>query len=638
MKRFFALMMAMVLLVVSFAGCIEFPSDSSSGQEYSTNNSGASSHENSSKSESSKPAPAESSTEVSREESKGNIAADTRLEAFDDFVDRQFIDYMSDYVTMHVYLAHPENYGINREEITPDYGWRPDAESMATMHDGEEEEIAEFEAFNRDELTVEQQVVYDVIKYEVELAKRANDPKFDYYSMYFKSASGLHYQLATLFADWKLHDEQEAEELVALMEDTKPYIDAVLEYTRKQEEMGLLMIDLDSVIEHCEGILETGMDSSVLTSINEKIDELDLGEEKTADYKARMADAFEQSFLPAYQDICDAMKEFKANGKNNELGLAALPDGKEYYEILLQDATGVELSVEEIKELIVKESEDVFNELVQLVSKYPLAYQAYYSDQAISTGFDTYSSILDYIDGVMKKDFPDVGEIDYNIVDISEEIASDSGTAAYFNIPQLDGDDTREMRVNPKNAGVNTLDVFNTVAHEGFPGHMYQYAYAYQNIDSPYLLACTDFSGYTEGYAVYASYVALDYLNGFPDGYLQIWRDFELYTYYAMLISDIGIHYEGWDLKEFNDYLTEYGFQMDINSAKGQYMQLQANPTIFMPYYFGNYMIMQMRQKAEDALGSKFSLIDFHKALLKDGAVPFSMVQANVDEYVASVK
>jgi uncharacterized protein (DUF885 family) len=641
MKRVQAILLAVIIgLSAVLSGCIPMPSDSSAESSKTESSKAESSKEESSKAESS--AAESSAAESSAEESSAadpDAYSETDNEEFAAFVNEQFVNALeSDYISQHIQLAHPENYGIDPANTEIGYGSYPTDEVFDQMRADNDALEEEFAKFDRASLSKAQQLEYDILKYQIEFDNSADDKKFDYYGSYFESASGIHYQLATLFADWKLHNEQEVKDVITLIGTTQEYVDSLLDYTRKQEEQGLMMIDLDDVISYCEGILDKGMDSTVLSSLNEAIDGVGLDAGAADEYKAQLADAFETSFLPAYQDILDAMKQFKENGKNVELGFAALPDGKEFYSILVKNETGTDMTVEELKAFIEDQSNKTLQSIRRMAISYPDALNAYYDGKDPSTGYTSYREILDDIASKMGKDFPDVGEIDYNIVDINEEIASDSGVAAYFNVPQIDGTDTREMRVNPNNEGVDTLSLYNTVSHEGFPGHMYQFAYAYKYLDSPYLLTCTNFSGYTEGYAVYASYEAFNYLDGIMEGYADIYGAFEAFTYYAMVLSDIGIHYEGWDIKEFGDFLTDYGFQMDEESTEAQYKQLWANPCIFMPYYVGYAMIKDMRDAAEAELGADFDPVAFHEALLKDSAAPFSIIQKNIDEYVASAK
>ena len=106
-------------------------------------------------------------------------------------------------------------------------------------------------------------------------------------------------------------------------------------------------------------------------------------------------------------------------------------------------------------------------------------YQLWVSGEEPDTGYTDYQSMLADLEEAIQGDFPSVGQLDYEIRPISGEIASDTGVAAYFNIPALDGSEPKQLRVNPNLGEIGSVDTFLTVAHEGFPGHMYQVAWAY---------------------------------------------------------------------------------------------------------------------------------------------------------------
>lgn len=554
-------------------------------------------------------------------------------ERFAAFIEKEFVDTMeSDYTTAHVYLQDPEAFGVDPDQISVSLGTRMDEESQEEAMASFTATCEEFRTFDRDELSVEQQDIYDIFDYQVSLSEALSDAKFDYYAPLFESISGLHYQLPTLFADWQLRNEEDVQDLITLMSDVRPYVDSALEYTRTQEEQGLLMLDLDSVISYCEGIVESGEDSAVLQAMNDSIAALELGEEKTAQYQQQLADAFAESFLPAYADILDTMRDLQANGDNNEQGLAQFEHGKEYYALLLQQSVGSNKTPEEIKTMM----EEAFNEHLQQLQLFAMAYpeetQQVLEQDLPKTGYTSYDEILQDLQSHIFDDFPQVEDLRYQIEDVNEEIASDSGVAAYFNVPSLDGDTVKQLRVNPNNAGVDSIDTYATVAHEGFPGHMYQYAYMYENVDSNFIKALANVGAYTEGFAVYAQYESLKYLDGISQEVLDVYREYELLTYCLVIAADIGIHYEGWSLDEFENYFTEMG--LSIGSGDALYAQLQANPAVFETYYVGYHEIMDLREKAEDALGENFDAKAFNEALLESGTAPFNVVERHIDAYI----
>ena len=163
---------------------------------------------------------------------------------------------------------------------------------------------------------------------------------------------------------------------------------------------------------------------------------------------------------------------------------------------------------------------------------------------------------------------------------------------------------------------------------------MYQYAYMYENISSNYIKALASCLGYTEGYAVYAQYQALEYLSGVDKGFLELYRENELASYCLIILADIGIHYKGWTLQDFKEFLNEKGFDLPDDDIQRQYRQLQANPAAFAPYYVGYHEIHNMKKEAKEKLGEKFDEKAFHTALLESGTAPFQVVQRHIDAYV----
>lgn len=556
---------------------------------------------------------------------------------FDAFIDKQFVEAMeSDYATMHIYLEHPDQYGVDTSKVEVNLGTRVDEKSQKEALEKAKKDWDEFEKFKRSHLTDEQKKVYDTYAYQEEINKELSDEKFDYYQQLYGTLTGIHYQLPTLFSDWILRNEQDVKDMILLVKDVKPYIDATIDYTRKQAEKGLLMTRTEEVKKYCDNIIKAGENSAVLDAMNTSIEALKLDDEKTNQYKKELKEAFTSSFIPAYQAISDMMKDVEK--LNNNEGLAKFEHGKEYYELLLKSNIGSDKSVEDVKKMMSDDIDVEINKMQKLLMQNKNVLDVIMSNKMPTTSFKSYKEILDDIRPKLSDDFPKVNDLTYEIKPVNEEIASESGVAAYFNIPSLDGTTPKQLRVNPKTGDINTITTYHTVAHEGFPGHMFQYAYMYETDLPNWVKTLSSSNAYTEGWAVYAQYYAFKYLTDIDQDVLEVIKLNELASYSAIIVADIGIHYEGWDVKKFGEYLTGIGFALDEEMLKSQYAQLQANPAAFEPYYVGYKEFSTIKEKAQKELGDKFKDKDFHEALLKSGNAPFSVVQNNVDEYVKNTK
>lgn len=555
---------------------------------------------------------------------------------FDEFMKQEFVESMEQsYPNTHIILENPKDYGVDTSKTKVQIDKELNETTMKENKELNEKSAKAFKEFDRDTLSDEQKETYDIYSYMLDYTTEMNDSKFDYMSMPLESMTGMHTQLPTLFSDWTLRNEQDVKDVITLMKSVRPYMDSILAYTKKQEEKGTLMLDIKSVKEYCEKVVKEDVNSSVLTGLNESIDNLKLGDDKTKQYKAELKKAFQEYFLPAYSDIIKTMKELDSS-KNNTLGLSHMKNGKEYYELLFKQATGTDKSIEDIKKELNSMSRSSLLAVQSVISKNKNLYDEYVNGK-IKTKYKDFESMLKDLDKDIKDDFPSVGTLNYRIRPIGEDLAS-GGVAAYFNIPALDGTTPKQIRVNMMEDAldVQSLETFSTVAHEGIPGHMYQIAYAYKNVKDPWRNSMASFLGYTEGYATYTELYALKYLDGVSADAVKLQQNMVVYQDCLIALADIGIHYEGWTKEDLSNFLEENG--LGVSDVSDFYNQLQANPTAFLSYYVGYVQIANLKKDAQEELKDKFNDRDFHEAILKSGAAPFHVVEENVKDYIESAK
>lgn len=555
---------------------------------------------------------------------------------FDEFMKQEFVESMEQsYPNTHIILENPKDYGVDTSKTKVQIDKELNETTMKENKELNEKSAKAFKEFDRDTLSDEQKETYDIYSYMLDYTTEMNDSKFDYMSMPLESMTGMHTQLPTLFSDWTLRNEQDVKDVITLMKSVRPYMDSILAYTKKQEEKGTLMLDIKSVKEYCEKVVKEDVNSSVLTGLNESIDNLKLGDDKTKQYKAELKKAFQEYFLPAYSDIIKTMKELDSS-KNNTLGLSHMKNGKEYYELLFKQATGTDKSIEDIKKELNSMSRSSLLAVQSVISKNKNLYDEYVNGK-IKTKYKDFESMLKDLDKDIKDDFPSVGTLNYRIRPIGEDLAS-GGVAAYFNIPALDGTTPKQIRVNMMEDAldVQSLETFSTVAHEGIPGHMYQIAYAYKNVKDPWRNSMASFLGYTEGYATYTELYALKYLDGVSADAVKLQQNMVVYQDCLIALADIGIHYEGWTKEDLSNFLEEN--DLGVSDVSDFYNQLQANPTAFLSYYVGYVQIANLKKDAQEELKDKFNDRDFHEAILKSGAAPFHVVEENVKDYIESAK
>lgn len=561
--------------------------------------------------------------------------AEAVQKAFDEFMNQEFVDAMEDnYANAHIFLENPEANGVDLSNTEIVIDKELNEETIKANKEKIEKTANEFNEFDYNKLTDEQKVTYEVYQYMLDYTLDMNDSKYDYMYMPLESMTGIHTQLPTLFSDWTLRDEQDVKDVISLMKNVRPFMNSVLDYTKKQEEKGTLMLDIDNIKEYCQKVVNEGDRSSVLSGLNETIDNLKLGEEKANQYKEELKNIFNEYFLPAYHDIIEVMNALDAS-KNNDQGLSYLKNGKEYYELLFKQATGTDKSINDIK----KELNRMINSSllkIQAIAADSTLYESYVNGE-IKTNYNDFYSMLNDLETDIKDDFPSVGKLNYDIKAIGEDLAS-GGVAAYYNIPAIDGTTNKQIRVNMlKDAlDIQSLKTYSTLAHEGIPGHMYQIAYAYKNQKDPWRNSMANYLGYIEGYATYVELYALQYVDGLSEEAIQLQQNMVVYQNCLVSLADIGIHYEGWTKEETKRFLEENG--LAVSEIDSFYYQLQANPTAFLSYYVGYMQIANLKEEAQEELGKKFSDMDFHEAIFKSGSAPFSVVEDNVEAYISKTK
>jgi len=547
-------------------------------------------------------------------------------EEFEKFINNYIIDNIgSDYTSIHTYFENPEDYGIDMKNVEVKLGTRATDESFKEQKDKLNKTKKEFDKFDKDKLDKQQQIIYEIFKNELNDNITLSQDKYKYLGTVFESDYGVQVDIPMLFTDWELRNEQDVKDLILLVKDVLPYIDSLLDYTKEQAEKGYLMVDIDSVVDYCDNLIKSKENNSTLSAMKENIDALKL---KNANkYKKQLEEAFVSSFIPAYSHISKELKKLKSY-KNNTKGLKYLDGGKEYYEDLVQSKVGVDSSMSDIKKDIEERAYKTLKDMQEIYTKDSNAFQR---ATHLKTKYNSYEDMLKDLGKFIQKDFPDVGDIKYNIKNINPEIAS-NGIGAYFMVPAIDGKTPKKIRVNnTKNNDIKSIDTFKKIAHEGLPGHMYLHAYTYLNC--PLYSKLSSVSGFQEGYATYVELVALDYLN-LDKNAVELLKCNEIYTECMIILADIGIHYEGWSLSDLKDFFVSRGLSINDENCKKQYEQLQGNPVAFFPYYLGLIEILDLKDEAQEELGNRFESKDFHEALIKNGPTYFSVVEESIEEYI----
>lgn len=555
--------------------------------------------------------------------------------AFDEFINTEFQDSIREsYLTMHQTTIHPEQYGVDPEAVEVSLGPGLTPDYIKEVRRKNEEAQQKFSSFNYDTLRDDQKETYAVYQAQLQTALDSVQGDFVYMPNYFSPMGGLQSTYSTLFMEYDFYKPQDVADYITLMNDVKRYTDEMLQFTKTQAEKGFFMSSkaADESIAYCDKIINGKDDSALLKAIHANIDQFDqLTDEQKSTYKEQATKAFHESIIPSYVEIRDTLSSLK-NDSNNQLGLAHLPNGKEYYEMLFREKTGSSRTIEETKELLQQYLTKSLYGIATIASKSNTdAYEAYVNGE-ISSGYSDFNKMLEDLDNFIDTNFPPIESVPYTIDYLDPQVSVD-GIGAYYVVPPLDSDLVQKMKVNPNSKDrVTQLDTFSTIAHEGLPGHLYQHNYVLQHLDVPYRQDVS-FLGYAEGYATYVELLSLEYLDLDPD-IVALSQNYTVFQNCLTALTDIGIHYEGWDLAQTQEFFDQF-VSLDVTPI---FDQIQANPAAFLPYYVGYIEFMELKNMAQMDLGDKFNELDFHTAILKSGSAPFDVVKKNVEDYITQAR
>ena len=242
--------------------------------------------------------------------------------------------------------------------------------------------------------------------------------------------------------------------------------------------------------------------------------------------------------------------------------------------------------------------------------------------------------ILQNLQTQIQDDFPALTDTSYTLKYVPEALES-SLSPAFFLVPPIDSDGSNTIYINEKASTEQNL--YTMLAHEGYPGHLYQSAYFNDREPVPVrrLLAC---GGYNEGWGLYSELYAYSFDNGLPEAVKPLMRCSEASSYGLYALLDICIHYDGWDLATTTSYLeNSYGFT-DPESAREIYLAIIDNPGNYLKYYTGYLEILTMRQEADEVLGNKFNAKSFHQFILNMDGASFRVIKPYFQTWLMTEK
>lgn len=546
-------------------------------------------------------------------------------EKFRDLTARFFRDSLkNDMLSLHSLVKDPSAYGFTeRPQVNLLTGSSVDYQSV----------IGELEQIDYDSLSRENRITYEVMMEDLLEATTLDVAPIE---SYFDYMSGIQTSLISLAADYEFFVEQDVDDYLDLLEQIPDYFRLLYQAEEERVRSGYGLPDfvLTDVIGQFDSVLEEGEDSCLFFAFEEKVTGLDfLTSAQQSAYIERNNRAVRDSVFAAYRETGEKLASLKGSGAADG-AICNYEGGREYYSYLMKSRCGyggtpAEL-MEELNEFIESQQEILSGILDQGGIGAYNAYLQWINGEA--KGLTEAEETLDYFSANLAGYFPALPETTYTVKYLSQSMANAMpNVLAYYSTPQLDNYTNGQITVNGYAADESQL--MNTVAHEGYPGHMYQYVYYYSRNPDP-VRSLFSFLGYTEGWAVYAANQA-EYMYTYPENDYVYTKLNELnvslnYALPAML--DIGVNYYGYTARQVGEVL---GYTGEEAKTAGEEMRniLIEMPGAYLSYGVGNMMMYSMRSYAEKREGKAFDLLGFHKFVLDMGPCNFDLLQRLEKEY-----
>ncbi len=562
---------------------------------------------------------------------------------FENFAESLFEKEVSENVlNLHYSLANPEKQGISRP--------RASLGTLATDNSNAIRQYEQYEAklktFSPAKLSQTNRLTLDMLL----LYYHTQASLGEHYLLEepLGPSLGIQAQLPVLLAEYNFYNNQDITDYLNLLTTTGDYFQSILAFERAKSDAGFFMSDetLDRIQTQCLSFIQDPDSNYMLEIFSQKLKDYGkLSEKDQRLLNQAHRQILKEKVLPAYQRLIEGLEQLRGTGKTSG-GLSNFSGGKEYYQYLLQSKVGIYLPVKQLEQRLTQQLSADSREISLLLKKYP----DLFSQQSQNTDLPAMEpeTIVNLLQEKIRQDFPETPAVGFEIRTVHKSMEEFLSPAFYLT-PPMDTGSPNVIYIN-NGRSISNLELFTTLAHEGFPGHLYQTVYfARQN--PAHIRYLIDSGGYVEGWATYVEGYAYRYAasliydimknsaaassdntsNSVPDRKLiqnatqLAWlsRSTNLCLYSLL---DIGIHYEGWDQGRTTAFLKAFGINQE-SAVKEIYQYIVETPGNYLKYYWGSLNFQDLQTRCRKQLGDDFNLKEFHRRIMEIGPVQFPVLE-----------
>ena len=545
---------------------------------------------------------------------------------FDNFTDELFRqEVQTNAITMHYTLKDPDTYGIHSMPNT--LGTYSTDSSAACVF--AENCLAVLRKYKYSLLSDENKLTYDILENYLETALEG--APYTLYDEPLSPMTGAQAQLPVLLSEYRFYSVNDIDTYLTLLENVPEYMDSLISFEQAKSDAGLFMASYtaDDIIKECNSFVLMGNTNYLYSTFNSRIEEIeDLSQETKNTYIAKNEELIETAVFPAYTNLKNALSALRTTGKNQN-GLCYLPDGTDYYEYLVKSETGSSRSITELQDLTRAQMTEDLTVMQEILTsgKYNTNTQGneIQETSALILEDSNPAAILNELKNKLDGTFPEAPQVNTQIKYVQKEM-EEYLSPAFYMVPAIDNTENNIIYINQGHIP-DDLELYTTLAHEGYPGHLYQTVY-FASTDPAPIRSILNFGGYTEGWATYSEMASYYYtsLDKSTASLLQRNSSVILGLY---ALADMGIHYDGWSLLDTVSFFREYGIT-DNKTIENIYDLIIADPANYLKYYIGYVEFLELKREAIEQWGEDFSQKRFHKAVLDIGPAPFDILRKYV--------
>lgn len=569
-----------------------------------------------------------------------------------DFSDQLFrYEITQDSITTAYHLRQPERYRIPSLPATLSSFDAKEYEQAAASkgNNSIQNLLKQLQQLPHDSLSDSESLCYDLMEQYLSLSGSLQ--QYPYYESLLGASTGVQVNLPVTLCEYPLTDASSVDTYLQILQQIPDYFNNVIRYETKRTSLGypvpsfLSLATKQQLQTFLTGLKET--DNCFTETFSTRIQDMEsLSASQKKKYILQNQDIIRTSILPAYETLyayCDRQtasidsKQADTDtpatpdsliDPDTDYGLCSLPSGKDYYSYLVRQATGSSRSITDLITMTDHALQNTLGNVLNIALTDQTAY-LYYCEHPLETYYNSPEAILEALSLMIRKDYPVLKtQPHYVIKQVPKSLAA-SLSPAFYMIPAMDDYSNNTIYINSLYTNDENGNLFTTLAHEGFPGHLYQTVYFNSTRPSP-IRQILDYPGYVEGWASYVEMNIFPYLDYPLEGnsLCKLYQSDTIINLALCSRIDLGVNYEGWTLNDTRHFFEENGFRDYY--AENVYSYVVESPSNYLSYFIGYLEIEDLKSAYHNLKMENYSDQDFHKHFLDIGPADFDTIRKSL--------